>query len=201
MTENASTAAKVLEAARQLPEGTLLTAKELLHLGTRASVDQALSRLVRTGELLRPSRGVYVAPVTGKFGRRSPAPLSFVKSYAANRGERVAGSPASAANALGLTTQVPVQETYLTSGANREFKLGRQTVTLRHAPPWLLLFPEEPAGELARAIAWLGPYEVSAVLPKLRTAIPEAEVARLARARSLMPTWAAGSVSALLAHA
>ncbi|MEN3364531.1 MAG: hypothetical protein V7606_1805, partial [Burkholderiales bacterium] len=36
----------VMEHASGLPEGTPLTAKELLHFGNRAAVDQVLSRLV-----------------------------------------------------------------------------------------------------------------------------------------------------------
>jgi hypothetical protein len=44
---------RVLEHAAGLPEGTPLAAKELLHLGSRAAVDQVLSRLVRRGILLR----------------------------------------------------------------------------------------------------------------------------------------------------
>ena len=39
----------ILRLARELPEGGSLSAKALLHLGSRAAVDQALSRLVRRG--------------------------------------------------------------------------------------------------------------------------------------------------------
>jgi hypothetical protein len=41
------------------PEGTPLVTKELLHLGSRAAVDQVLSPLVRRGTLLRAGRGVH----------------------------------------------------------------------------------------------------------------------------------------------
>ena len=65
-------AQQVLRHATSLPEGASLSAKALLHLGSRAAVDQALSRLARNGELLRAGRGVYVLPVKGKFGARAP---------------------------------------------------------------------------------------------------------------------------------
>ncbi len=45
--------------AEEQPEGVPVLAKGLLHLGNRAAVDQALSRLVRRGALLRAGRGVY----------------------------------------------------------------------------------------------------------------------------------------------
>ncbi len=44
---------KVLKHAAGLPEGTPLVAKGLLLLGSRAAIDQVLSRLVQRGALLR----------------------------------------------------------------------------------------------------------------------------------------------------
>jgi hypothetical protein len=53
-------AKQVLDHAAGLPGGTPLVAKELLHLGSLASVDQVLSHLVRRSTLLRAGRGIYV---------------------------------------------------------------------------------------------------------------------------------------------
>ncbi len=50
-----------------------MSARELLHLGERAAVDQALSRLVRPGELLRVRRGLFASPVKTRFGNRAPS--------------------------------------------------------------------------------------------------------------------------------
>jgi hypothetical protein len=140
-----------------MPEGASLSAKALLHLGSRAAVDQALSRLARSGELLRAGRGVYVLPVKGKFGARAPEVAKVVQEWASQRGETVVGNGATAANALGLTTQVPVRQVFLTSGRSRKLKLGAQTVELKHAPPWQLLYPGQAAGEVIRSLAWAGP--------------------------------------------
>ena len=117
-----------------LGEGTPMTAKELLHLGTRAAVDQALSRLVRRGSLMRAGRGLYVRPVESRFGVRAPETAKVVLALAAQRGESIVPHGAAAANEFGLTTQVPVREVYLTSGPNRKFVLGKQVIELRHVP-------------------------------------------------------------------
>ena len=50
-------AQSILSAAHSLPEGGLLSPKEFLHLGSRAAVDQTLTRLVREGMLLRVGAG------------------------------------------------------------------------------------------------------------------------------------------------
>ena len=108
-------AKQVLEHATGVPEGTPLVAKELLHLGSRAAIDQVLSRLVQRGTLLRAGRGIYVLPVESRFGTRAPSAVKMVEGLANQRGETIV-SHGTAANALGLTTQVPMRAVYLTAG-------------------------------------------------------------------------------------
>src|SRR5450759_2160089 len=80
---------QVLEHATGLPEGTPLVAKELLHLGSRAAVDQVLSRLVRRGVLLRVGRGIYALPVESRVGTRAPSTVKMVEGLANQRGETI----------------------------------------------------------------------------------------------------------------
>lgn len=193
-------AKQVLEHAAGLPEGTPLAAKELLHLGSRAAVDQVLSRLVRRGTLLRAGRGIYVRPVESLFGTRSPSTAKMVEGLANQRGETIVAHGAAAANTLGLTTQVPMRAIYLTSGRSRHLKLGAQTVEFRHAPIWQLILPGRVAGDVVRALAWLGPEKAGEAIGKLRTKLPPSELQEVAAARARLPTWMAQEVSALVAH-
>jgi hypothetical protein len=109
-------AESIMNVATTLPEGVPLAAKGLLHLGSRAAVDQTLSRLAARGELIRAGRGIYMRPVQTRFGPRSPSAEQAIEALAVQRGETIVPSGAAAANALGLTTQVPVKSVYLTSG-------------------------------------------------------------------------------------
>lgn len=70
----------ILQQARSLPEGGVLSPKELLHLGSWSAVDQAFSRLAKAGKLLRMAHGTYAAPVSSRFGSRAPAPEKIVKA-------------------------------------------------------------------------------------------------------------------------
>lgn len=190
----------ILEYAASLPEGTPLVARELLHLGQRSTVDQVLSRLVRRGALLRPARGMYVLPVQGRFGTRAPAATKMVEGLAQQNGETIAPNGATAANALGLTTQVPVQQVYLTSGRSRRLKLGAQVVEFRHAPRWQLILPGRPAGDAVRALAWLGPEKAGDALRTLRTKLTTEELKEIVSARNRLPNWMAQEVSALVSN-
>lgn len=184
----------ILQQARSLPEGGVLSPKEFLHLGSRSAVDQAFSRLAKTGKLLRVARGAYAAPVSSRFGSRAPAPEKVVKALAEQSGEIVVPHGASSANVLGLTQQVPIREVYLTSGRTRKLKLGRSEVLVKHAPRWMLALGTRPAGAAVRALAWIGPTHAGKSLASLRRTLPRSEWQALASARATLPDWMAQAI-------
>ena len=189
---------RIAQHSATLPEGAPLCPNALLHFGSRAAVDQALSRLARRGRLLRVCQGVYVRPVQTRFGTRPPAMEKVIGSLSALWGEVIVPSGGAAANVLGLTEQVPVRPVYLTSGRTRQLRLGGQRVQLRHAPRWQLVAPHRPAGSIVRALAWLGPEEAEAGLRELAPRIPDEDLAQLTDARATLPAWIAEPVSELV---
>lgn len=184
----------ILQQARSFPEGGVLSPKEFLHLGSRSAVDQAFSRLAKAGKLLRVARGTYASPVSSRFGSRAPSPEKIVKALAEQSGEIVVPHGANAANALGLTQQVPIREVYLTSGRTRKLKLGRSEVLVKHAPHWMLMLGTRPAGAAVRALAWIGPERVDESLASLRRSLPNSEWQALASARATLPSWMAQAI-------
>ena len=134
------------------------------------------------------------------FGLRAPRLGKALAALSALWGETIVPCGGAAANRLGLITQNPVRAVYLTSGPNRRLHFGSSVVELRHAPRWQLAAPHRKAGDVIRALAWLGPEEVEdglkAVLPTLR----DEDRAELSAARATMPNWMAQPVSARLSH-
>lgn len=187
----------IIEEANRRPEGATLCAKSLLHLGSRAGVDQALSRLARRGKLLRAGHGLYVLPVESRLGVRAPSIEieKVVEAVASQRGETIAPSGATAANALGLTTQVPVRTVCLTSGPSRILQVGGQRVELKHAPPWQLVLPHRLAGQAVRALAWLGPTKARDGILRLKRTLPASEWEALTNVGARLPTWLAEPMS------
>ena len=191
----------IVSAARALPEGCLLSAKDFLHLATRAAVDQTLSRLTREGKLMRVARGAYAAPVMGRFGARPPSTDAVVKAIKSASGEVIVATGASEANALGLTTQVPTREVFLTSGRSRTLQLGNRTVELKHGKRWQLALGARLSGKAVRALSWMGPERASSALKALHTKLPPEEWAAMRSARSVMPSWMARAISEVSEHA
>jgi Family of unknown function (DUF6088) len=189
---------RILGEAEKLPEGALLSAKEFLHLGNRAAVDQALKRLKERNELMLVARGVYVRPVKTRFGTRAPAVEKVIERFAATRAETVVPHGAAAANTLGLTTQVPTKLVFLTSGKSRKLKLGAQTVEMKHAPQWMLLPTHRSAGEAVRALQWIGEKGAAQALTTLKQKLPPSTVEELIALRPALPEWMSKSISQTL---
>jgi len=180
------------------PEAVPVSAKGLLHLGSRAAVDQALSRMTRRGQLLRIGRGLYLRPVHTRFGVRSPEVSTVLEAVQKETGEAIAPSGAATANQLGLTTQVPLRPVYLTSGRTRHLKLGAQTVELQHGPRWQLTLAERPAGAVIRVLAWGGRERGRALTAELKNKLSPGTIEELSHVRGRVPTWMAQELSALV---
>jgi len=81
------------------------------------------------------SRGVYLKAEATKYGLVYP-PLEVIAEAIARRDNaQVIPTGATAQNILGLSTQVPMNAVFLTSGSARKIKLGGSTITFRRAVP------------------------------------------------------------------
>jgi hypothetical protein len=191
----------ITQLAEESPEGTPLCCNTLLGLGNRASVDQALSRLSRRGKLFRICQGIYMKPVTTRFGVRPPEVEKVVPALSELWNEPIVPSGSHSANALGLTTQVPVQPVYLTSGNDREIKLGEQAVELCHVPAWQLFVPNRPVGDAIRAMWWLGESDAVEHFPAVKQKFNAEDIAEMPAPPAKMPTWLAQLVRDLATDA
>lgn len=186
--------AAIIEHSRLLPEGGILAPNEFLHLASRAAVGKAFSRLAKGGELMRISRGLYVVPVTGRFGKRAPATEKVVSAIASKSHQVIALSGARAANLLGLTQQVSIKEVFITGGRPRTLQLGKIQVRIEHAPQWQVALGATIAGDAVRALAWLGKPHAQEAVAKLRTCLSNSDWQVLTSHRSKLPAWMAEAI-------
>lgn len=175
-----------------IPEGQPFTVRELLSIGPRTAVDQAVSRMVRTGEIERAVRGVYSRPkMSPAFGRKVPVePEKVVTALARSNGTKVQAQGAEAARRFGLTTQMPLRPVYATTGRSRRLRVGSREVLLRHASPQRMELAGRPAGEALAALLYLGRSEVTVeVINRIREALGPKEFEALRSSVTSMPAW------------
>lgn len=153
----AAVSSRILNRIQRKGRGAVFTPKDFLDLGGRAVVDQTLSRMSRRGTIRRLGRGLYDYPrISPRLGPLSPDLDDVAKAVAKQTDSRLQISGARAANALGLTTQVPAKMVYLTDGPSRRVKVGSQVVQLRHTTPRNLAGAGKPSGMVLQALRYLG---------------------------------------------
>lgn len=184
-----ATAQRIWQRIQGIPLGEPFTSAEFLELGKRASVDQTLSRLIKSGMIARVARGVFVKPETNRFvGKVMPEPVKVVNALAKVSGSVVQIQGAEAARRLGLSTQAPLKPGYSTSGPSRIVKLGAMEIKMTHAGPGKLLLAGRPAGEALAALWYLGKTGVTpSVIHKIRGKLPNEEFEALRSCRK--PSW------------
>jgi len=178
-----------VEYAETLPKAAVICPKDLLHLGSRSAVYQALSRLDREDGLMRIYRGVYVRTIETRFGRIGPEVGEVIEELSRLWGETIVYSAGSSANFLHLTTQVPMRPVYFTSGPDRQLHFRALKVKLRHAPRWQLVGENRRTGILIRALTFLHPSEAKEALEKVLPTFPREDMEELLAARSVLPSW------------
>lgn len=184
-----STAETIRNRVMKTRLGEPFTNTQFLKLGSRASVDKALSRLVEEGVINRITRGVFMRPKTNRFiGEVMPDVIKVVEVMAKERGETIQIHGAEAARRFKLSTQVPTMPVFYTSGPSRELKIGNLTVKLKHASHRKLLLAGKRPGLALSALWYLGKNNVNAnVVGTIREGLTAEEFETLKQTD--MPEW------------
>lgn len=98
-------------------------------------VGKVLSDLAKQEVIYRLSRGVYLKAVKTRFGLVYPSTEEIAKAIAERDNAEVLPTGSAALNILGLSTQVPMNPVFLTSGSARKIKCGNKTITFKRGVP------------------------------------------------------------------
>jgi hypothetical protein len=184
----------IVDRLRRQGRGKVFTPKDFLDVGGREAVDQALSRLARTETVQRLGRGLYFYPKTNKrLGIAVPPDVDEIADALARQtGSRIAPSGATAANRLGLSTQVPARPVYLTDGRSRQVRVGNFVVVLKHVSPKELPVGNRTSATVLQALRHLGKDAVDAtVVSRVRKALSPRDRSRLLRDARYTTDWIA----------
>lgn len=186
-----NTTEKIRAYIETLPLGQPVTSQEFMEFGSRAAVDQALTRLVKAGVLSRVTRGIYVRPKISHYvGEVPPEPIKVAEAIAAETGSLIQIHGAEAARRMGLSTQVPTRPIFYTNGPSRRFNLGQMQVLLKHVCPRKLALSGSPAGIALTALWYLGKTAVTLeTIEQIGSKLPQSEFKVLCSSTRSMPGW------------
>jgi hypothetical protein len=133
---NESTADKIQERVDGQPEGTLFFPEEFADLGSPENVRKALERLQNRQKITRVAQGIYARPKQNAYiGAVLPSVEDVAAAIAKRDRARILPTGSTALNALGLSTQVPMNIILLTDGTARTVKVGKRTVKFKKTTP------------------------------------------------------------------
>lgn len=182
---------KIRQHMKALAEGQPVSTRSLLGYGSRAAVDQALSRLVKQEFLIRPVRGVYVRPKHNAYvGAVPPSTAVIAQMLAQESGSTIQVHGAEAARRFGFSTQVPMRPIYHTNGPSRKLHFGKLRMELMHVSPRKMILAGRPAGTALTALWYLGRGNVSSkAIRQIETQLSSEEYRELLQVVPLLPGW------------
>lgn len=108
---------------------------DYINLGSAETIRKILHEATLWGILEKAGHGIYIKPKLTRFGS-VPIPLEKIAREIADRDKcEILPTGSTAANLIGLSTQVPVNLSYITTGSTRTLKIGERKISFRHASP------------------------------------------------------------------
>ena len=154
-------------------------------------VGGTLAELTQEGMLVKLAQGIYAKPRRSRFGLVLPSVDKIVQAIAARDNAEVLPSGMTALNVLGLSTQVPMKYSYLTTGSERIIKLKNQEIRLKRGVPKNFCYETKLIALLVQALKTLKQQNVGEEeLQVIRNLISrEPDRSALAKDVDMMPVW------------
>ncbi|MBK6701461.1 MAG: hypothetical protein IPG55_16570 [Saprospiraceae bacterium] len=131
---------KILQQIKSFPKGELVLPADFSELGSSEAIRLSLFRLEKEGVISRVAQGIYVRPKESNLiGKLVPTAEEVAEAIAKRDRVRTLPTGSYALNALGLSTQVPMNIVLLTDGSPREIKVGKRIIKFKKTTPKNLL--------------------------------------------------------------
>lgn len=139
-----STAQKIENAIKAFDRGRIFFADDFVDMGSPEAVRQTLLRLTQASMIIRVSQGIYCYPEIDEvlgLGVIRPSFEQIAKALAERSHARIVPTGEYAMNALGLSTQVPMNCVFLTDGPTRHVEVSDgRGITFKTTAPKNLAF-------------------------------------------------------------
>ena len=173
-----------------MPEDCILFRSDFPEYHTEF-VGSVLSELTTEGMLVKIAHGIYTKPRKSKFGVVLPSVDKVVQAIATRDNAEILPSGMTALNALGLSTQVPMNYTYLTTGSERTVNLSNRKVVLKRGVPKNFCYGTRLISLLVQALKALKKENVGDSELKVIRQLMSKEIDKetLVKDVDMMPAW------------
>lgn len=188
-----STNSQIEKEIRRKRRARIYFASDFVAFGSQEAVKKSLFRLEKSGFLVRLAHGIYLYPNIDKkygIGILYPTAEDIAKEIAVRDKARIVPTGIYALNALGLSTQVPVNVVFLTDGAPRKIKIYNQKIVFKHVTPKNLAFRSKVLMLVVAAIKEIGKGKLSeSELEKIKSVLLHETRENILLDLELAPAW------------
>ena len=182
---------QILSKIKKANRGSIFFIENFLAKNNAEAVRKSLERLVKSGELQRVATGIYVRPEKDPvLGYVSPSIETIIRAIAKRDKARIVPTGIYALNRLGLTSQVPMNISYLTDGSARKVQIGKRTIVFKRTSPKNLATQGEISTLAIQALRSIGKDKVSAEeIEKITQLLKKENSMHLQHDIRLAPEW------------
>ncbi len=182
---------QIEKSIKSKPKGTLVLPDDYVSYGTSKAIQKSLERLADKQLIVRVARGIYVRPKISKLiGALVPSAEEVAEAIAKRDRIRTVPTGSYALNALGLSTQVPMNIVLLTDGSPREIRVGKRKIKFKKTTPKNLLAKGKISRLVIQALKEIGNGKVTAKEEnKIIELLRKEEVKDLKHDITLAPVW------------
>jgi len=169
----------------------LVLPDDYVSYGTSKAIQKSLERLADKQLIVRVAQGIYVRPKISKLiGALVPSAEEVAEAIAKRDRIRTVPTGSYALNALGLSTQVPMNIVLLTDGSPREIRVGKRKIKFKKTTPKNLLAKGKISRLVIQALKEIGNGKVTAKEEnKIIELLRKEEVKDLKHDIKLAPVW------------
>jgi len=182
---------KVKEIIFNHNSGWVFTHVDFSSLGSMATVERVLSRLVVSGEIKRIRRGIYYIPENSRWGEVPPSQSNIIKALSRSMNTDFIPDGANALYQLGLTQQVPMKHVYLTDKQISTISIGKTDIEFKKVSPKKLSGAKSGVSVYLSALEYLGKQEAlqESVKSRVANTIDKSMVGKLEEASKSRAVW------------
>ena len=172
-------------------KGVIVIPDDYIDYGSSDAIRKALDRLENKQVIIRVAQGIYVRPKISKLlGPLVPSAEEVAEAIAKRDRIRTLPTGSYALNALGLSTQVPMNIVLLTDGSPREIKVGKRKIKFKKTTPKNLLAKGKISRLVIQALKEIGNGKVTSEEEnKIIDLLKKEDLKDLKHDIALAPVW------------
>ena len=191
---------KMYNRINDAPAGSAFIVSDFTDLMDYETAKKSIARLGKNGTIRRVMRGIYDKPKYSQLLKEiaTPNPHTIAAALARNYNWTIFANGETALNLLGLSTQVPTNWSYISSGPYKSYSFDRVNLEFLHKADREITGMSEKTALVIQALMTLGKESINdTVMKKIRSRLNEKDKKLLLKEGRRTTAWIYSAIKAI----